>query len=248
MHLPPAGPPHILILGAYGLIGAGIARHLVSLGYPVTGFGRNAAVASRVLPGVPVIVRDMATLTRGDDWGAVLDGVTAVVNCAGALQDGREDDLEALHHHAVAALAEACAARGVRLVQISAVGARADAATGFLATKGRGDAAIRASGAPHQIFRPGLVLAPHGYGGSALLRMLAAVPVVQPVAMAEARIQTVALADLAEAVRPHWMGGCPMVTRAIWWKPHRMRCGRFCWRSAAGLALVTRRWSRCRVG
>lgn len=192
-----SSPTHVLILGAYGLIGSGITRHLLSKGYRVTGLGRDRSTAQRVLPTLPWIIRDVATLRRATDWTSLLEGVTCVVNCSGALQDGPQDDLEAVHHHAVAALAKACAKTGKRLIQISAVGADATAPTAFMASKGRGDEAIRTSNARYNILRPGLVLAPQSYGGTALLRMLAAIPLVQPLAVPKTEIQTVSLDDVA---------------------------------------------------
>ncbi len=209
----------VLVLGAYGLIGQGIAQKLLLEGHRVIGLGRNLATAQRVLPGVPWICHDMTQLTEVSAWRDILSGlsgVSAVVNCSGALQDGPGDNLEALHHHAVAALAMACAqegaackADGVALIQISAVGARPDASTAFLASKGRGDAAIRAAGGVWHIFRPGLVLAPNAYGGTALLRMLAVVPWVQPMAKPDAKIQTVSLEDVAAAVAAALNGTLP---------------------------------------
>jgi len=203
------GGKSVLVLGAYGLIGWGIVRRLGAAGARVTGLGRDEATARRVFPGLDWVIADIATLSAAEAWVPHLRGIAAVVNCAGALQDGPSDDLEAVHHLAVAALAEACAAAGVALVQISAVGATPDARTAFLASKARGDAAIRASGCEAVILRPGLILAPSAYGGTALLRMLAAVPLVQPVAMEDARVQTVALADLAGAVVAALAGRVP---------------------------------------
>lgn len=190
----------IVIIGAYGLIGFGIATRLVADGYHVTGLGRNAETANRVLPNIPWIVKDIRTLCEAENWCSILNNISVVVNCSGALQDGPEDDLEAIHNHAVSALATACHSAGVGLIQISAVGARPDASTPFLSSKGRGDAAIRASGVAYHILRPGLVLASHAYGGTAMLRMLATVPVIQPIAMPKAQIQTVSLADVERVV------------------------------------------------
>lgn len=108
--------------------------------------------------------------------------------------------LEEVHHHAIAALAEACAAAGVKLVQISASGASEAASTHFMRSKARGDGAVLASGAEAWVLRPGLVLARTGYGGTALLRMLAAVPWVQPITLGKVPVQTVGVDDLAAAV------------------------------------------------
>lgn len=184
----PDNATNVLIVGAYGLIGSGIAARLLADGFRVTGLGRNRAIARRVLPGIAWKIEDVSTLLNADKWQPIVSEFSVVVNCSGALQDGPDDDLELVHHHAVSALAQACAFADVKLIQISAVGAQADASTAFLASKARGDGAIRSSGALYHIFRPGLVLAPHAYGGTAVLRMLAAVPLIQPVALPQALV------------------------------------------------------------
>lgn len=199
----------VLVIGAYGLIGYGISRRLIAEGYSVTGLGRNMLVARRVLQGIPWIEHDVSTLCDEAEWRRIITGFSTVVNCSGALQDGPGDDLETLHHDAVAALAAACSSEEVALIQISAVGADPQASTAFLASKGRGDAAIRAAGGKWHILRPGLVLASNAYGGTTMLRMLAAVPLVQPIAAPEARIQTVSLDDVASTVVAAMEGQIP---------------------------------------
>lgn len=205
----PQPPMSVLVIGAYGLIGSGIVQRLARDGHRLIGLGRDIATAQRVVPTIDWRAADLRDLTQAAPWRPYLDGIDAVVNCSGALQDGPQDSLEAVHHHAIAALAQACAAADIKLVQISATGADAAAATPFLASKGRGDLAIQAAGGQHHIFRPGLVLARHGYGGTTMLRMLAAVPYVQPLAIADAKIQTIALDDLADAVSAALAGRIP---------------------------------------
>ncbi|MCP5073252.1 MAG: SDR family oxidoreductase [Rhodobacteraceae bacterium] len=214
----------VLVVGAYGLIGQGITEKLISEGHRVTGLGRDLKTANRVLPNISWIKHDIREL---DDaaWRTILGGFSTVVNCSGALQDGPDDDLEALHHHAVAALAVACAAEDIALIQISAVGARPDASTTFMASKGRGDAAIRATGGNWHIFRPGLVLASNAYGGTIMLRMLAAFPWIQPIAKPEAKIQTVSRDDVASAVVAATNGKIPHGFEAdlVETEPHSLR-------------------------
>ncbi|WP_441965746.1 hypothetical protein [Microvirga sp. 2MCAF38] len=50
------------------------------------------------------------------------------------------------------------------------------------------------------ILRPGLVIAPNAYGGTALLRGLASFPLVVPLLDGEQKIQTVSVDDVAEVV------------------------------------------------
>ncbi|MDA7967177.1 NAD(P)H-binding protein, partial [Ruegeria sp.] len=191
---------NLLVLGAYGFIGASVTRALIAQGAQVTGMVRNPKTGARVLPGVKLIQGDLRDLLTAEDWRGVLTGIDVVVNCAGALQDGPQDDLEAVHHTAIAALATACTAADIAIVQISAIGAEPDAATDFMRTKAAGDAALCASGARVWVLKPGLVIGQSDYGGTALLRMLAAIPYVQPLAYPDTPVQCVGMDDLCQAV------------------------------------------------
>lgn len=152
----------------------------------------------------------MARLDSPDHWRSLLTEIDVVVNAAGALQDGARDDLERIHHTAIAALVAACEARGdIRLVQISAPGASEDASTAFMRSKARGDAAVKRGAMPWVVLRPGLVIGANAYGGSALLRMMAALPLVSVLALPDKRIQTVALDDVTQVVREAVEGRLP---------------------------------------
>jgi uncharacterized protein YbjT (DUF2867 family) len=180
----------ILVIGAYGFIGSAIARKLAGSGHPVRGFGRSAARGRRVLPGIDWVGGDLRDMTTPQDWVAVLDGVITVVNAAGALQDGARDSLDAVHDTAIRSLLAACTAQGVqRFIQISAAGAGHGATTEFFRSKAR-------------------------YGGTALLRGLSAFPLVQPVILGGAPVQTVALADVARAATLAAEGKLPPGTEA----------------------------------
>jgi uncharacterized protein YbjT (DUF2867 family) len=191
----------ILVLGAYGLIGSEIVRALRERGHGLVALGRSAAQRDRLPADVGWVNADLAQMQKAEQWESILRGIDIVVNAAGALQDGSRDDLEAIHHLCIAAMVSACKESGVqRIVQISAPGAKRTARTEFLRSKSRGDDAIRRGAIEWVILRPGLVLAPNAYGGSALLRMAAALPWAEVAVMPESRIQTVSIDDVAECV------------------------------------------------
>ncbi|RUU06866.1 SDR family oxidoreductase [Mesorhizobium sp. USDA-HM6] len=191
----------VLVLGGYGLIGEAVLGRLIEDGHDLVGLGRDVRDAGRRKPGVRWIAADMSRLLAAADWDPLLAGVEAVVNAAGALQDGPRDHLDAIHRLSVAALVAACEQAGVRrLVQISATGADLDSDNAFFRTKAEGDRAVASSSLEWTILRPGLVIAPGAYGGTALLRALAAFPWFVPAALADRPIQTVSVADVAEAV------------------------------------------------
>ncbi|MFD1702499.1 SDR family oxidoreductase [Methylopila henanensis] len=200
----------VLVLGAYGLIGAAVADRLLVADWRVVGLGRSERAGRRSRPEIEWRSADIAALLSPDDWAPFLRGVDAVANCAGALQDGARDDVAAVHRDAMLALQRACAAAGVRrFVQISAVGARPDAVTTFLRTKGEADAALAGSGLDWVILRPGLVIGAAAYGGTALLRGLANAPWATPLIEGAAPIQTAPVDEVAEAVRKALAGEIP---------------------------------------
>lgn len=192
---------NVLVLGGYGLIGQHIVRRLISDGHKVTGLSRNANRARQSHRGVAWQAGDLNALVTPAAWAPFLNGVDAVVNASGALQTGLKDDLSRVQSDAIVALVEAAETAGVRcFVQVSAPGAAVDAETEFLRTKGEADAAVKSSRLCWVILKPGLVIAPSAYGGTALIRLLAAFPVVQPLALPDSRIQTVHVDDVSEGV------------------------------------------------
>lgn len=197
----------ILVLGAYGMIGAAVLSRLHRDGHTLVGAGRSIAIAKRRLPFAQWIAADFHQRLTVEAWLPPVSGIDAVVNCVGALQSGSRDRLEQIHETSPAALFAACERAGVRrVVHISAIGADASAPTEFGRGKAATETALRASKLDWVILRPGLVLAPGVHGGSAMLFGLAAMPLWTPLIADDRPIQIVAAEDVAEtvawAVRP----------------------------------------------
>ncbi len=191
----------VLVLGGYGLIGSAVVAELLRGGIETVGLARNREHGAALFPNAQWIGADIGSLARPQDWMPHLAGIDAVVNASGALQSGPRDDLGATQRDAIVALIDACQSAGVEtFVQISAPGANPEAETEFLRTKGEADRALSESRLNWVILKPGLVISPVAYGGTSLLRMVAAFPLVQPVALAGARAQTVSVGEVAGAV------------------------------------------------
>jgi uncharacterized protein YbjT (DUF2867 family) len=199
----------VLLTGATGFIGAAIAARLQADGHYVIGVTRRTGSASQRVPVAHWIELDLARATRPDDWTHHLEDVQAVVNCAGVLQDGGADSTAAVHRDGPAALFAACEAAGVRrVIQVSALGASPDAATAFIRTKGEGDRDLMARDLDWVVLRPSVVVGRSAYGGSALFRALAALPVLPQVVDA-GPLQVVQVEDLAETVAVFLRPGAP---------------------------------------
>lgn len=191
----------ILILGATGFIGSEVLKSLHLRGHAVTGLARSVTRARDKWPFANWISADLSRMTHATDWSSLVHDHDAIVNCAGALQDGLSDDLAATQEKAMLALYEAAAqAGGRRIIQISARTAGAASRLPFLATKRRADEALAASGLPHVILRPALVVGRNAHGGTALVRALAGFPFVVPLVNGQIAVRTVAVEDVATVV------------------------------------------------
>jgi uncharacterized protein YbjT (DUF2867 family) len=191
---------HVLLLGAAGLIGSAVGARLKVDGHRVSAVVRRRDAAARRLSADRLVELDLRGATRAEIWSPLIEGVDAVVNAAGVLQDSMRDATRAVHLDAPAALYEACAASGVRrVVHISAMGAQEEGLTPFSATKHAAEAALTASGLDWVILRPSVVVGRAAYGGSALFRGLAALPRL-PAIEGAGRVQVVQLDEVAETV------------------------------------------------
>ena len=197
----------VLVTGATGLIGAAIVARLLGEGYEVVGIARDIERARRRYPQVEWLALDIGELIAPLDWIPLLACVDTVINCAGTLQDGPRDSLRGVHEDGPAALFTACQNKGIRrVIHISAVGVDRATPTGFSRTKLHADDALMARNLDWVILRPSVVLGRAPFGGSALIRGLASLPVL-PVFPNTGPLQVVQLDDIVETVlffiRPH---------------------------------------------
>ncbi|WP_345936809.1 MULTISPECIES: SDR family oxidoreductase [Tistrella] len=191
---------HILVTGATGLIGSAVTARLLALGHQVTGVARGVGEAARRMPQVRWRAVDIARTRTAAGWAPALAGVDAVVNCAGALQHGGGDDLEGVHTSGIDALYAAAEQAGIRrVIHISAMGVDRATPTAFSRTKLAGEQALMARDLDWVILRPSVVIGPAAYGGSAMFRGLAALPIL-PVMPDTGPLQVVQLDDVVATV------------------------------------------------
>ena len=191
----------ILLLGASGLIGRFVTDDLRAKGFGVVAIARHFSPSQRVtafdlaMRVITLEAADLARLIQAHD-------IDMVVNCLGVLQDGPGSDTRAVHRDFVARLLAAIgdSGRPIRLIHISIPGTANKDRTSFSTTKREAERLIAASGIAYAILRPGFVVAPSAYGGSAMLRALAALPIDLPAEEAATLFQPVAVEDIAATV------------------------------------------------
>ena len=179
----------IAVLGGTGLIGSAIVARLSSRGHSVVTMSRS---------GAPKV--DLSEATSPAYWLPHLAGVEAVVNCAGVLQDSPGNSTSMVHHHGIANLFAACEQLGIRrVIHFSAIGVDRDTPSDFSRTKLSGDKDLMARDLDWVILRPSVVIGRPAYGASALMRGLAALPVI-PVMPNTGQLQIILLEDVVRTV------------------------------------------------
>ena len=190
----------VLVIGSYGFIGSHIVTALHTAGHEVVCAARAPACDNRFTH-LAYMRCDLSRDTHVEDWLPRLANIDAVVNAAGILRETRTQSFAAIHHAAPLALFKACVRSGVRkVVQISALGDPRDGE--FIASKHSLDSDLQQLDLNWTILRPSVVYSPAGsYGGTSLLRALAALPFLLFVpGNGRQAIQPVSAEDLAHAV------------------------------------------------
>ncbi len=193
---------HVLVIGAGGFIGRHVVGRLLGEGMRVTVAGREPGRLARIWPRADALACDLSRDAVAT-WVRRLDGIDAVVNCAGLMADGA--DYAGVHDRGARALFDACLSAGVgRVIQLSAVGTEKRATTAYHRSKAAADdhlAALDPDGA-HMgwaIVRPSLVLG-RGGASTALFAAVAALPLLPRLGEGRWQVQPIAIDDLTEAV------------------------------------------------
>ncbi len=135
------------------------------------------------------------------------------------LQDGPGSDTSAVHRDFVERLLRAIktCGRAIRLIHISIPGAAKDDRTAFSTTKREAERLIAESGVCYAILRPGFVIAPAAFGGSAMVRALAALPFQLSKAYSNVPFQPLAVEDISITIAWLALREPNDATRAVVW-------------------------------
>lgn len=190
----------IFLTGATGLIGSAIARALVARGQTVVCGVRKPDAARVLLRDCRVAPLDFGLIADSLSEPPPFAGVDVLINAVGIFGDPTGREFQRLHTEAPIRLFDAAARAGVRrVVQISALGADADARSAYHLTKRAADEALLALPVSSLVLQPSLVFAPQGRS-TRFLTMWATLPLVPLPGDGAQRIQPVHLDDLVEVV------------------------------------------------
>src|SRR5581483_8415331 len=208
----------ILALGASGLIGRAVAADLARRGHAVVAAARRFTAAQRAQFASMAREIPLADLPDGQ-WRELISDTDIVVNCIGLLQDQPGNTTRRVHEAFLSRLIAALRAAGrpILFVHFSIPGDPNCDRTDFSLTKRNAERAISLSGLPYAILRPGFVFAPGAYGGSALLRAFAALPLNLPSLESARPLAVVAIEDVTATVAHLAERWEPAVPHALHW-------------------------------
>lgn len=192
----------VLLVGGTGFVGRHLLAALSATGHEVIATSRGQHIRS--LPGVEWQVLDLDRLAVDAKHFILPHDIDLLINAAGVLSVD-EQALRLTQDLGTRALFDLAARQGVRVLQISALGAGEQPDVPFLASKAAADDYLMALGVPAVVLRPSLLVGPGG-ASSAWLARLSPWPLI-PLLDLQARLQPLHIDDLSAAVLAllrHW--------------------------------------------
>ncbi len=199
----------IFVTGSTGFIASQIISELETHGHDVIR-GLRKKPADYNINKNKYMLCDFNKDITSDIWIKKLEeknqekNIDIVINAAGILQNTRRNNIQSIQTLAPIALFKACEKIGIKkIIQLSALGADDAAQTEYASTKKASEDYLRqCQDIDWVILRPSLVFATGSYGGTSLMRGMAAVPFFIGIpGFANPAFQPIYIEDLAKAVR-----------------------------------------------
>lgn len=193
----------ILLTGASGFIGQHVLRALLAAGHHVVCALRTPPPGADpgADPRLSHVHADFAHDTEQSVWLARLSGIEAVINTVGIFRESGAQTFERLHTRAPQALFAACAASGKvhTVIQLSALGADAEADTPYHLSKKAADDYLSSLPLRAYIVQPSLVYGKEG-ASAQVFKTLASMPVSLRFGSAPQLVQPVHIDDVVAAI------------------------------------------------
>jgi uncharacterized protein YbjT (DUF2867 family) len=191
----------ITVFGGTGFLGRRIVRHLLDHGFRVRIASRHPErVRSSFRPDAgsetaTVDVRDETTVP------AALFGACGAVNAVSLYVERSGVNFDAVHVEAAARVARLARANGVeRLIHVSGIGADPASSSPYIASRGRGEIAVRDSFPGAILIRPAVMFGPDDAFLTTIARLLRILPVYPMFGRGETKLQPVYVEDVAEGI------------------------------------------------
>ena len=191
----------ICVLGGTGFVGTELVTRLAEAGHTVRVPTRNLTHGNhlKVLPTLQLVA---ANVHNSHALGRLFDGMDVVVNLIGILNERGRQSFRAVHAELAGKVVEAMrASRVTRLLQMSSLGAGAQAPSKYLRSKGEAEALIRVGAASLHatLFRPSVIFGTRDSLTNRFANLLRLSRGVLPLARPGARFAPIWVCDVVDA-------------------------------------------------
>lgn len=199
----------VTVFGGSGFLGRHVVRALARAGYRIRPAVRRPDLAGHLQPlgRVGQIHAVQANLRYPASIEAAVRDADVVINLVGILFERGRQRFEAVQAEGASQVAQAAAAAGARMIQVSALGADPDSPSLYARSKAAGEAAVLAASPGATIYRPSILFGPEDdffNRFAAMARMFPALPLVGG---GETLFQPVFVGDVAQAILKAAGGG-----------------------------------------
>jgi uncharacterized protein YbjT (DUF2867 family) len=187
----------IVVTGGSGYLGSHITRQLVEAGIPVRALVRNKAFAQKEgrLAGLNIDWVE-ADVTRPESLAPAFMGASAVIHTVAIAIEKGGRTYEAINYQGTVNVVDATKAAGInRLVYISQLGADSRLPYRFLASKGKAQDYVTASGLDWTAFQPSVIWGPEDEFANSFARLIPLTPLIFPI-----------VGDENSLFQPVWVG------------------------------------------
>jgi NADH dehydrogenase len=193
----------VTVFGGSGFVGKQVVRALARQGWRIKVAVRHATLAYDLKPmgdvGQIQVVR--CDVRKEADIARALDGADACVNLVGIAFQTLSQSFEDVHRKASAAMAQVCAAKGIKsFVLLSALGANPKAGSSYYASKGRAEDSVRRAVPQAVVLRPSVIFGPEDSFFTGLAQQIKQFPFMPAIGGANNKFQPVYVGDVASAV------------------------------------------------
>ena len=153
----------VLITGSTGFVGRGILTQLIDAGHEPVCLVRPGSESKLRLTGHPRISLVPGDLFDQQSLAVALQGCDAVIHLVGIIRENKAKGITFPRIHVTGThnLVEAAKQASIkRIIHMSALGARANAASPYHQTKYEAEQLVIKSGIPFTIFRPSVIFGP----------------------------------------------------------------------------------------
>lgn len=192
----------ITIFGGSGFLGRHVVRALAPLGYRIRAAVRRPDLAGPLQPlgRVGQIHAVQANLRHPASVEAAVQDASIVINLVGILFERGRQRFDDVHATGAEAVARAAAARGARLIHVSAIGADPDSPAAYSRSKAAGERSVHEAAPDAVIFRPSIIFGPDDAFFNKFAALARMSPVLPLIGGGHTRFQPVFGGDVGAAI------------------------------------------------